>query len=282
MIAAKDIITKEYLSVDVQTTVAELIGHMKKEDVTFALVFDGKKYLGLVDKRWLLTSRLDSHQMKIHNILKKRSKSKTPFFVPKLSLTTNLKEICRLMAASNTRALPVLEKDRIEGVVTASAVLSQLKGEYKGIKAKQLASMKLVTAQEKEELGKVIQKMHDNGIDRMPVVDGMNKLTGIATLNDIAKYYLRYPVKSQRVSARGIHHTTRQDSDSGEKQNMLKTPISNYTKPARVCFTAGPETPLHDIMQMMIDDNVCSIILEEKEVPVGIITVKDIIQDYAK
>lgn len=282
MITAKDIITNKYLSVDVQTTVAELIGHMKKEDVTFALVFDRKKYLGLVDKRWLLTSRLDSHQMKINNILKKRSKSKTPFFVPKLTLDTNLKEICRLMSASNTRALPVLEKDRIEGVVTASAVLNELKGEYKGIKAKQLATMIPIIAQEKEELGKVIQKMHDNHIDRVPVVDKMNKLMGIATLNDIAKYYLRYPVKAQRVSARGNSHTTRQDSDSGEKQNLLKTPIMNFTKPVQVCFTAGPDTPMHDIIQMMVDDNVCSIIIEEKEIPLGIITAKDILQDYAR
>jgi len=281
MITAKDIMTEDYISIDINETVSKLIGHMKKEEVTFALVFDGKKYKGLVDKRWFLTSRLNSTQMKINNILKKRSKSKTPFFVPKLNADTELKEICRLMAACNTRALPVLEKEKIKGVVTAGNTLKEIKNSYKGIKAKELATTKLITAQEKEELGKVIQKMHDYGLDRIPIVDKSNRLLGITTLNDIAKYYLRYPVKSQKISSRGAR-TIRQDSDSGEKQNLLKTPIMNFTKPIRVCFTAGLQTPLIEIMNTMIDDNISSIILEEKEKPTGIITVKDIFEDYAK
>jgi CBS domain-containing protein len=280
LITAKDLISKDYLAVDAGETVSKLIGKMKRKNTTFALVFQGKKYKGLIDKRFLLTSRVDTSKMKITNVIKKRSKSKTPFYVPKLETDTDLDKMCRLLATTNTRALPVIKKNQIIGVVTVNRILKELKKSYKGVKADELASKKLITADEKEPIGKVIEKMHLQGTDRMPVIDKLKKLVGIATLNDIMKYFQRWPISSQKI--RGGNVPGYPNRDSGEKQDMLKAPIRNIMIPTRMCYTAGPKEPVPRIIDMMAKENVCSIILESKLKPIGMITVRDILRDYSR
>lgn len=283
MATAKDLMSRDYLAVDTTETVSKLIGKMKEKHITFALVFQGRKYRGMIDKRFLLTSRIDTSRMKINNILKKRSKSKTPFFVPKLNLDTSLDEICRLMATSNARALPVLEKEIVLGVVTTSRVLAELKKLYKGIKAEELVRRKLITAQEQEQIGKVIEKMHLLDADKIPVVDKLDNLVGIVTVNDIMKYFHRWPPEAQKTGSRGIIGRVKKgDVDTGEKQDVLKMPIRNLMIPANICCTAGMKTPVPMIIDMMLEEHVSSVILEEKLKPVGIITAKDILEDYTR
>src|SRR5574341_434691 len=130
MVTAQDLMRKDYVSVDVKDTVSELLGALKKAKEHCALVFDGKKYLGTVAKRFLLSSRIDPSTMKVGNITKKRSKSKTEFFVPELDPDTDIKEICKLMSGSDSHVLPVLEKGKVIGIVQASDVVHEISREY--------------------------------------------------------------------------------------------------------------------------------------------------------
>ena len=78
MITAKDLVKEHEVVVDVNDTVAQLLGKFNQTEDS-ALVFDGKKYLGLVEKRLLVANRIDLNKMKVKNVIKKRSKSKTQF-----------------------------------------------------------------------------------------------------------------------------------------------------------------------------------------------------------
>ena len=112
---AKDLMTTNFVSLDIKNTVSEYIGKISSIKKSFALVFDGKKYLGVVSKSWLLSSRIDPSKMKLSNIIKHRSKKKTSFSVPKLSLNHEFKEICRLMVTSDVKVLPVFDKEKVVG-----------------------------------------------------------------------------------------------------------------------------------------------------------------------
>ena len=74
MVNASDLMSKNFVSIDIESTAAELIGHLEKAKTTYALVFDGKEYLGLVTKKWLLTTRVDPDVMKLKNLIKKRKR----------------------------------------------------------------------------------------------------------------------------------------------------------------------------------------------------------------
>lgn len=72
------------------------------------------------------------------------------------------------------------------------------------------------------------------------------------------------------------------DKDTGEKEDRLKAPIKNIMIPASVCRTAGPQSPVPEIIDIMTTQNVSSVILEEKSKPIGIITAQDILRHYLR
>ncbi|MBD3361975.1 CBS domain-containing protein [Candidatus Woesearchaeota archaeon] len=282
MITAKNLMSKNFLKIDTNDHVSKLIGHMKNKNTTFALVYQGKKYKGMIDKKFLLTSRVDTSQMKVNNILKKRSKAKTCFFVPKLKYDTTLDEICKLLATTHANALPVIEKNVVKGIVTVKKVLQKIRKQYQGLRAKDILRKRLTSALETEKIGKIIEKMHLNKIDKLPIVNRAGKLIGIATISDIMKYFHRWPITAQKLRTKGIKRVKSPDRDTGEKQDMLKTPVSNIMIPAQVCATADLETSMPLIIDMMTKENTSSVIIQEKKKPIGIITQTDLLKEYVK
>ena len=117
MVVAKDVMSTEFVKVDVDETISRLLGRMKKERDTVALVFDKDVFKGVLSKKWLLSSRIDTSTMKVNNILKHRTRAKSSFFVPQIAQSTVLKEVCRLLATADVRALPVVEKKKVIGIV---------------------------------------------------------------------------------------------------------------------------------------------------------------------
>jgi len=49
-------------------------------------------------------------------------------------------------------------------------------------------STELITAREQDTVEDGLRKMHDHGVRRLPIVDGVGELVGILTLDDILRY----------------------------------------------------------------------------------------------
>jgi predicted transcriptional regulator len=49
-------------------------------------------------------------------------------------------------------------------------------------------NMDLITAQEQDTIETGLQKMHEHGVRRLPIVDGAGALVGILTLDDVLQY----------------------------------------------------------------------------------------------
>lgn len=283
MVYAKDIMRTDFISVSPETTVAELVGKMKSKKQAFALVFDNGNYLGLVSKKWLLTSRIDPDVMKIKNIIKHSSKAKTPFHVPILSPDTELREMCRLMATADVHCLPVIEKKKVIGVVRARELIAALKNNYARIPAIELASTKLLVFDQNDEIGKVINLMNKRNVERAPVTNGAGKLVGIVTLVDIIERYFQPRCKGQRIPKAASHGKMKITGfGTGEKTELSKCPVHNIITHVPLCFTAPPTAMLSEIIEIMLKNEVCSVILTQNEKPVGIVTEKDILLDFAR
>jgi len=156
MVTAKDLMQKKYISVDMNDTVSQLIGKLRRARTHAAVVLKNGKYQGVVTKRFLMNSRMEPKKVKVGNITKKRSKSKSAFYVPKLKENTPLQEICRLMATADSHILPVIKDGKVLGVVHAMDVLNDIRSAYRGLKCDELASMKIVTINEHADLGTAI------------------------------------------------------------------------------------------------------------------------------
>ena len=291
---ASDLMSEAFVSTDIESTAAELIGHLEKSKTTYALVFDGKKYLGLVTKKWLLTTRVDVDVMKLKNLIKKRNKSKTPFYVPKLSAGSSLKEIARLIAASDVRALPVVEHEpgekgnkfeKVLGVVDSITVLDAIKQEYSKVPASKLANSDVISAYEDTEIGKVIKMMSARHISHMPILNKEEKLVGVISIIDLLEKLLVWGRCRGRHTSRSDSHSMWKvtGSGTGEMTSILLAPISNIVSAVASVSSCSPNTSISEVIKQMVKNNRASMILVDKSnKPVGILTVKDILEDFVK
>lgn len=281
MTTAQDIMSTDYISIDINKTISELIGAFKKQKQHYALVFDGKKYLGTIAKRFLLTSRIDPAKMKIHNIIKKRSKSKTPFFVPTLQLDTDIKKICKLMATSDSHLLPVIEKDKVLGVVHSYDVVKEIADEYSKMNCEEF-SRTPITIRPEDGIDTALNVLSREGIDHLPIVDAQNRLMGMVSMTDLINMPNLWSISSQKISQAASHQGGKHTGYShGEKTKMSNLPIKNCMSTKKICCTP-PETKVPAAIKIMEENGVCNIILVKYDKPVGIMTIKDILVDYAK
>src|SRR3989344_8623446 len=116
MVTAADLLFTDFVKIDANDVISAFLGAIKKKETTFALVFDGKSYVGFADKKALLRSRFDPAETKVKHAIK---------HVPLLSPSARLADIVRLLSAADTRALPVRDKNKIIGVVRAKDVVRE-------------------------------------------------------------------------------------------------------------------------------------------------------------
>ncbi len=287
MAHAHELMRTDYIITDIDETVASLIGQMNRHGQCYAVVFDGTTYKGIAAKKWLLSSRIDPATMKLKNLLTHRSKSKTPFFVPKLTPDTELKEMARLFATADVHALPVIitenKKEKVVGVVHSIDLIKELKTYYVRVRADELASMRLTTINQDEELGKAMNLMSKQGIGRIVVVDDANKLIGIISLMDIITDVHALPRSNVRISKAASHQQGKHTGfGTGEKTSILKLPVHNVLTHVPNCCTLTPENSVADVIDELAENDVSSIVLTKKDIPVGIITIKDILEDFSK
>lgn len=287
MAHAHEIMQDDFILADVNDTVAQLIGQMEKHGQREAIVMDGSTYKGMVSKNWLRSSRIDPAKMKINNLLTHRSKSKVPFFVPKLTPDTELDEIARLLATADIHALPVIitenKKDKVVGVVHAIDVVRALRPAYKGVRASELGTMKLITIGQDEEIGKALNLMNKQKIGHVVVVNQQGKLIGILGLGDILTDVQAFPRTNMHVSKAASHQKGKHTGfGTGEKTDLLKLPVHNILTHVPNCCTAKPTDMVAAVIDDMFEQRVSSAVILDKDAPVGIITIKDILEDYAK
>ena len=104
------IIRTDFLRIDKKGSLSEMIGKLKQSNKRFGLVFDGKKYAGIVERKSLLKARLNAQETKIAKYLTK---------APLLNEHANIIETAYLMYNSNLDFVPVERQGEIIGVIEA-------------------------------------------------------------------------------------------------------------------------------------------------------------------
>ena len=103
---------------------------------------------------------------------------------------TPVSEAARLMKSEDVGSLPILDGDRLIGIVTDRDIVLQAVAEGKdprGMPVREVASQDLVTVGEDEDLSEALNRMASNQVRRIPVVDEDDRLVGIVTQADVAR-----------------------------------------------------------------------------------------------
>ena len=219
-------------------------------------VFDDKnKFVGIISPYYVIFKSKYPPETKLINCLYKP---------PKITLSTSIWDIAKLMVESKVYYLPVITNGTFLGIVTANRILKTIAE----LKPKQPIQIKtsglLITIKHSATLSDAYQLMRDKQISRLPVVNQTERLIGIVTRFDIQEAFAK-PKKKPRFLSR-----------SGNKVAELNQPLDKYYK--KLVVTLPVDTNGNKIVQTPIENNVGSVVVIDKNrKPVEIVSVHDIL-----
>jgi CBS domain-containing protein len=268
----KDILRTNYLAVTQDDTLSSVFGQFGRGKHTEAVVIDDKKTLvGMLDKRSLIRSRIDLSSTKVRKFVAKTAT---------LTEDMELERAAELMFDSDFHVLPVIDQNRkLLGIAGARDVLEALQDKLTQ-RASELGTMKLMTLKDSDPIGKAIALLYQKKIDHIPLVDETGKLAGITSLVDIFRFHMASPQGSN--PGRGGKHgrTSKSGQDSGERSSYDSMPLQNIM--TRAVVTASPDTKGMQIVKLLKEGQVSDIVLVKDDVPVGIVTSKDLLREVAR
>jgi len=147
----------------------------------------GMTVIGLVTERDILP-KADDFGVKVKDVMRKD--------VIASSRGMMISDVAKVMVRSGLRRLPVVEDDKLVGIVTVLDVLGFLgRGSFKGVDADENMSTRVdevmernvITVKPGDDLGLVCKLVHETGYGGFPVSDG-GRLSGIVTTTDVLKW----------------------------------------------------------------------------------------------
>ncbi len=107
----------------------------------------------------------------------------------KAKASDNVIDIAKKMKSKDIGSMLICDKNKLVGLITSEDLVKRVilkSKDPKKLIAKDVMTKKLTTTTSDEELGEAIRIMIDEGVQRLPVMDG-KKLVGILTDGDILR-----------------------------------------------------------------------------------------------
>jgi CBS domain-containing protein len=108
----------------------------------------------------------------------------------KVDTTTPVAEAAKLMATEDVGSLPVIEGDRLVGMVTDRDIVIRVVAEGKDAQSAtvgEIASKDLVTIDPQQDLDEALRLMAKHQVRRLPVVEEDGRLVGVVAQADVAR-----------------------------------------------------------------------------------------------
>jgi CBS domain-containing protein len=256
MVSAQDILITEVVKREANDNFSQVINLFNDTDAI--VITDHGKYHGMLLKRTLMGPTV-TLQTKLQTMLS---------HTPKLTPTTPVEEIARVMVENNVYYLPVLHDDALIGIVTADNVLKKLTEQNIGTQPiKTIMCTKPLSVSPHETIGKVLHLFRQENISYLAVVDH-NNVVGAITINTIINNVLHTPGNFELRD--GFESEKRQKLDLPAKTIMQEQPL-----------LLSPETSIRDVHAKMHKSELPGILIGKENHLHGIVTHKEFLAPYA-
>jgi CBS domain-containing protein len=105
--------------------------------------------------------------------------------------STPIVEAARLMKQEDVGVIPIVEGDRLQGVITDRDIVIRIIAEGKDAQSAtvgEAASQNVVTIDPQQELDEALRLMAQHQVRRLPVVEEDGRLVGILATADVAQH----------------------------------------------------------------------------------------------
>lgn len=191
----KDIMTKNPEVIDVEiSTISDAMSKMRSTDIHQIPAVSGKKYVGMLNYREILRKRSMQLSARVDTFL---------ISTPRLSPDDDIKEVVRLIRDTGLSAFPVLQKNRLVGLISRTDIIRNLDQftEAESVRNRQIMSSNPIMVLESDNIESAAVKMRGLDETEIPVVDQDQKLTGLLRLDEVAADTFR----RERQGIRGGH-----------------------------------------------------------------------------
>ncbi len=265
MESIKEIIEKDYPKIEEDEKISQAISNMGDSDGIIVLS-DGK-YRGVLSKRDISRAKI-SPNTKPTRFLKN---------VASLNEEETIENTAGLMLESDSYILPVFEKDKIIGVVTARDLLKKaVEKEFGEEPIKKYISKPVIKITSEEPVSKAIKMFKEEDISRLPVFKN-NELSGMITIDDTLSKFI-HPEHRQGGSGQ-YQDTSKYGAYMADKKEYMDLPVQGIMS-ERVKIM-DPESKLRDIVNTMCENNYRGMIIGKDKNIEGIITKKDLLEPLA-
>lgn len=251
-----DEIVEEAIVVDGDQPVSKAIPLIKEGCL---IVEHKKKYYGIVDDRVLrrnIRAYSFSDRTKIKSIAEK---------APVLDGSESIPKIASLFLSTDLKDLPFEKNGKITKVVSLKKFLNFLlqkeKDALQSFKVLHLASTPPITIDSSSTVAEAIKKMRENKINRLLVVNGREY--GLITSFDLAK---RLTINKSRMDASLIK----------QRESTLNSKVEQFME--KNLITIDSSKSAFDAANTMLSNNISSLVVTQGSVPIGFITIRDILE----
>lgn len=176
---ASDILTENVMTIDHDATLSEAMGKMLEHNIHTLPVMNGKKYVGMVSYREILRRKSINPQSKIVN-----------FSVPSqgVEVDTSIEEIVKNLKDSGLRAIPVLRKGAITGIISRTDIIRNIGSivDASSIKCRDLMSTNPISLGIDEGIERAQEIFRSLDVTELPVIDDSGFIQGILKITDIS------------------------------------------------------------------------------------------------
>ncbi|WP_423750629.1 CBS domain-containing protein [Salinirarus marinus] len=252
-----DIATSEYTEIDAQERLGKVKSIFERENPKGIVVTRDGEYAGVISERDLVRSRV-ADDAKAEVLVRS---------APRVDRTEDVREVARVLVEGGTQIAPVYEGEKRWGIVSVDGILDAVLDNLDALDVSQIQTDDVVTIGEKEHVGKVINRLRENGISRLPVVDDDGRLVGVVTTHDIVEFAVRDTERQGRGDRRG------------DLERMLDLPV--YDLMTSPVLTTTPGESVRDAVARMLDNDVAGLVVtpeaDDGEIA-GVLTKTDVLR----
>jgi CBS domain-containing protein len=260
----QDLRVSDFMSTDLVTaapdeTIGDILGKMKTHDIHEIPVLERKKLAGVVTMRELMRRRNQPPNTKVSTILQQS---------PDLSPDTPVAVAAEKLISTGFRAIPVVKGKSLVGVLSRSDLVRALveTRALEGVTARDFMTPNPQAVGEDDNVDRAVQLIRSLGERSIPVVDRNRRLKGVVGLKDVADLFARPKVREQYGERAGRE----------EKVTISVGSVMRYPP-----ITIGPDADAQRAAELMARNRISSVLVTDKDEPVGIITTQDLMQFLA-
>lgn len=261
------IVTDNFLTFDESATLSEMIGKLKQYEKRVGLVFRKKKYLGLVERRRLLKTKIDATKTKIGKFVQN---------TPIIAEDADVIETAYLMFQSDLDYIPIEKDKKVIGIVKGADLIelaTQLP-EVKKFKVDDIKFEKGIKIDKEDSLAAAISYMGQHRVDHIPVFD-KNKIFGVISYKDIIRKYLNWSPRKD-VSPK-FNNSIGTKAGQVDAIGLASIPIHSFsTNDNLISVTKGEN--LSSAIKKMTQNKVSSLLIMDQNKCVGLLAVKNVLR----